>query len=59
MKAIHCWASRLVNQMLKTKASKLVKSRHVISLESLSYQMRGDIGLDNGSDDAADYTKYL
>ncbi|KPL93799.1 hypothetical protein F0233_07840 [Vibrio splendidus] len=63
MKTITCWVGRFVNQMLKvddkTKMSKTAKSRQVISLESLSSRMREDIGLDNGSNDAADYTKYL
>ena len=63
MKTITCWVGRFVNQMLKvndkTKMSKTAKSRQVISSESLISRMREDIGLDNGSNDAADYTKYL
>ncbi|RLQ15853.1 hypothetical protein AYK60_11915 [Vibrio sp. SBT000027] len=63
MKTITCWVGRFVNQMLKvndkTKMSKTAKSRQVITSESLSSRMKEDIGLDNGSNDAADYTKYL
>ena len=63
MKTITCWVGRFVTQILKindkTKMSKTAKSRQVISSESLISRMREDIGLDNGSNDAADYTKYL
>ncbi|NOJ03838.1 hypothetical protein F0236_08730 [Vibrio splendidus] len=63
MKTITCWVGRFVNQMLKvndiTKMSKTAKSRQVISSETLSSRMREDIGLDYGSNDAANYTKYL
>ncbi|CAK3998986.1 hypothetical protein BCV39_17920 [Vibrio sp. 10N.286.55.E10] len=63
MKAITCWVGRFVTQALKTidknKMRKVTKSRQIICSESLSSRMRDDIGLDNESSDAADYTKYL
>ena len=63
MKAITCWVGVFVTQVLKindnTKVRKPTKSRQVVCLESLSSRMRDDIGLDNESSDAADYTKYL
>jgi len=63
MKAITCWVGRFVTQALKikdnTEVRKATKSRQIICSESLSSRMRDDIGLDNESSDAADYTKYL
>ncbi len=63
MKAITCWVGIFVTQVLKindnTKVRKATKSRQVVCLESLSYRMRKDVGLDCESSDAADYTKYL